>query len=154
MVQGIRVLSMVVVTSVMIGCGGRSGNSAGVVSLAPLDHVSAVRGFMDAIKTEDLTTMAGLWGTRDGVAARDMDREELIRRLTVIMTYLAHDEYELIERANALMSTRDQRSVTVRVWRVGCISDVPFTVVWAGDGWLVQAMDLEAVVTPRQPCRR
>jgi hypothetical protein len=150
MLQGLREISLAVVVSVaVVGCAGNSGNA---VSLAPLDHSSAVRGFMDAVKSQDITTMAGLWGTRDGVAANSMDREELVRRLRVIMTYLAHDEYELSSVGNDLLGTESQRVVTVRVSRDNCVSEVPFTVVRADDGWLVQSMDLEATVSRRGNC--
>jgi hypothetical protein len=107
---------------------------------------------MDAVKSQDITTMAGLWGTSDGVAADGMDQEELVRRLRVIMTYLAHDEYQL-GADNDLLRTENQRVVTVRVSRGNCVSDVPFTVVRADGGWLVQSMDLEAAVSPREGCR-
>ena len=154
MLQGLRVTSLVVVASIVVaGCGGGSGNSGRVASLAPLDHVSAVRGFMDAVKLKNISTMAGFWGTRDGIAAADMDQEELVRRLTVIMTYLSHDQYEIVDGVDALMRTENRRVVTVRVSRGTCVSDVPFTVVRGGGGWLVQSMDLGLILSPRGGCQ-
>jgi hypothetical protein len=153
MLQGLKVTSLALIVSTMvIGCGGGSGGAGGVASLAPLDHGSAVRGFMDGVKSENFTTMAGLWGTPSGIAANDMDGEELLRRLTVMMKYLAHDEYELVDGPGALLRTDQRRIVTVRMRRGGCTSDVPFTVVRANDGWLVQSMDLASVVSPREGC--
>ncbi len=130
-------------------CGGGGGN---VASLAPLDHVSAVRGFMNAVGDENVTNMAGLWGTEDGLAADRMNQDELVQRLSVIMAYLAHDRYELTDGTDALVSTADVRQVTVRMSRGSCESDVPFTVVRSGGGWLVKSMDLEAAVSPSRRC--
>lgn len=141
-----------IVTCAAVACGGgaRAGDTA---SLAPLDPMSAVRGFMDAVEAQNITTMAGYWGTRGGLAANRMDREELVRRLRVIMSYLAHDEYEVINPGEALLQSSDQRTLNVRIQRRGCEAEIPFTVVRSNDGWLVQNMDLSVIGNPARGCR-
>lgn len=155
MLQGHKnTLSMAFLLVMLVACGGRPRNTGNILSLAAVDHLSAVRGFMDAVKSGSISTLAGLWGTSDGLAAEKMDREELVQRLRVIMTYLAHDEYTITEEMDAIFQTDNEKVVTVRVSRGNCVSAVPFTIVRSGDGWLVKGMDLEAIVSPRGRCRR
>lgn len=155
MLQGLKkTLSIVVLIVTLAACGTRSRNTANIASLAAVDHLSAVRGFMDGIKSRNINTMAGLWGTRRGLAAETMDQEELVQRLTVIMTYLAHDEYGVSEETGAVLQIENQRVVVVRISRGRCVSEVPFTLVLSGSGWLVKGMDLEAVAAPRGNCWR
>lgn len=155
MLQGLKkTLSIVVLVVTLAACGARSGNTVNIASLATVDPLSAVRGFMDGIKSRNVNTMAGLWGTSEGLAAETMDQEELVQRLTVIMTYLAHDEYGVSEETDAVFQTENQRIVTVLMSRGRCVSEVPFTLVLSGSGWLVKGMDLEAVAAPRGSCWR
>ena len=119
MLQGHKnTLSMAFLLVMLVACGGRPRNTGNILSLAAVDHLSAVRGFMDAVKSGSISTLAGLWGTSDGLAAEKMDREELVQRRRVIMTYLAHDEYTITEEMDGIFQTENEKVVTVRVSRV------------------------------------
>jgi hypothetical protein len=132
--------------------GGRSG------SLAPADPTETVRTFLDATKDSNLTQMAQLWGGRrgpviDNLGAYGMDEDELRKRLTVIQIYLAHDRYELVQATGlAVAGGEGRRGVTVRLFRSGCIANVPFTLApWSGR-WLVNDIDLSTVGNPARSC--
>jgi hypothetical protein len=139
-----------VVVAVAFACGGGGGRMA-APSLAPVDPTSALRAFMTAVENENITEMAGLWGTRNGLAADHMDREELVQRLTVMTRYLAHERYEIVER-EPLLQSADEREFEVNMWHNNCQSTVPFTLVRASDGWLVKGVDLLAVENPARTC--
>jgi hypothetical protein len=132
--------------------GGRSG------SPAPADPTETVRTFLDAANDSNLTVMAQLWGGRrgpvvDNLGAYEMDQDELVKRLTVIQIYLAHDRYELVQESGLTVAGGDGRQgVTARLFRSGCIANVPFVLApWSGR-WLVNDIDLSAVGNPARGC--
>jgi hypothetical protein len=129
-------------------CGtGRSG------SLEPADPAATVRTFLAAVQDSNLTAMADLWGGARGPAVGYMDREELRKRLTVIQIYLDHERYELVQGGGLTVAGGGGRQgVVARLFRAGCISNVPFTLVpWSGR-WLVNDIDLSAVGNPARQC--
>ena len=112
----------------------------------------ALTRFMTAVKDNDLAAMSRLWGTSSGPAAEEMDLAELEMRLTVMQAYLTHEEYE-IEPAVALVRLDDNvRAFLVRVTRAGCVLQVPFQLVSAGEGWLVSSVDLTQAGNPSRTC--
>jgi hypothetical protein len=107
---------------------------------------------MNAVRAQSLAGMGSLWGSSRGPANTYMRREELEQRLTVIRTYLAHEQYELLEPQAEAMPGADRRVVQVRLTRNGCTPVVPFTTVRYGSGWLVAEIDLAAAGTPQRRC--
>lgn len=107
---------------------------------------------MNAVKAQSLAGMGSLWGSNRGPANSYMAREELEQRLTVIRTYLAHEQYELLEPQADAMPAADRRVVQVRLTRNGCTPVVPFTMVRYGTGWLVAEIDLAAAGNPQRRC--
>jgi hypothetical protein len=134
---------------VTVACGGRSGSEAPV----PSDPVAAVRAFMEAVHENSLATMGQLWGsTTRGPSVDYMDHATLEQRLTVIKTYLAHEEFEILPPdANSLLP-EGQRQVRVRITRMGCTPVVPFTLGRWKSGWLISNIDLGAAGNPARPC--
>ena len=81
-----------------------------------------------------------------------MDHATLEQRLTVIKTYLAHEEFEILPPdANSLLP-EGQRQVRVRITRMGCTPVVPFTLGRWKSGWLISNIDLGAAGNPARPC--
>jgi hypothetical protein len=131
-----------------VGCGG--GRSS---SLEPADPAATVQTFLEAVRDSNLTAMADLWGGSRGPALNYMDREELRKRLTVIQIYLDHERYELVQESGLTVAGGGGRQgVMARLFREGCIANVPFTLVpWSGR-WLVNDIDLSAVGNPARQC--
>jgi hypothetical protein len=129
-------------------CGGGRGGSP-----APADPTETVRLFLDAVNDSNLAGMARLWGGGRGPALEYMDEDELRKRLTVMWVYLEHERYELTQEMGlAVSGGAGRQGVLARLYRNGCISNVPFTLVpWSGR-WLVNDIDLSAVGNPARAC--
>jgi hypothetical protein len=120
--------------------------------VAPSNPEATVRGFMNAVKANSLTAMGELWGSKDGPASHWMDRTQMEQRLTVIRTYLDHDKYDIMPPNETSIAPEGRHRVDVKIYRKGCTPIVPFTLVRAGDGWLVWDVDLVAAGNPAVPC--
>ncbi len=132
------------------GCGGRGTTTVPV----PAEPESAIRGFMEAVKGNDLETMAGLWGGSRGPAVEHMDQQQLRQRLTVIQVYLDHESYEILPPGLGGASIGKKREFSVHISRKGCRPSVPFTLVQFQEGWLVSEIDLAAAGNPARSCLR
>ena len=141
-----RTLILALACAVVPAC--HSGGSF----VAPANPEATVRGFMNAVKANSLTAMGELWGSKDGPANRWMDRQRLEQSLTVIRIYLEHDKYDIMPPNESRVEADGKHRVNVRIYRKGCSPVVPFTLVRAGDGWLVQDVDLVAAGNPAVPC--
>jgi hypothetical protein len=141
------IIALAAVGSAAACGGGRSG------SPAPADPTETVRLFLDAVNDSNLTGMASLWGGSRGPALEYMEEAELRKRLTVMWVYLEHERYELTQETGLTVSGGGGRQgVMARLYRNGCISTVPFTLVpWSGR-WLVNDIDLSAVGNPARAC--
>ncbi len=138
-----------VVALAVVSCGGSAQYAA------PVRPEAAIGAFLNAVQSNSLVAMGELWGSDRGPAVSYMDREELEKRLTVIRTYLTHEEFEILGPTNqaALSQSPNLRTVDVRLSRAGCTPVVPFTLVRYRAGWLVQQIDLEAAGSPMRRCR-
>lgn len=146
--RGLLPIIALVAAGIGAACsGGRGG------ALQPVDPTETVRTFLDAVRDSNLTAMANLWGGERGPAMGYMDREELRKRLTVIQIYLDHERYEVVQQSGlAVSGGAGEQGVTARLFRRGCIANVPFTLVrWSGR-WLVNDIDLSAVGNPARGC--
>jgi hypothetical protein len=133
----------------VMACGSKASPSI----MLPVDPEVTLSRFMTAVQANDLVSMSQLWGTKDGPAARRMDRAELNQRLTVMQIMLKHEQYEIA--ADASMAGLDDRTraYRLRLMRMGCQVDVPFQLVRVGDGWLVSVIDLTQAGNPARTCR-
>ena len=139
---------------VLVGIGyaaAACASSATNSFVGQVDPQATVASFMNAVRASDLEVMAQLWGTEDGPAAGRMDSEQLDMRLTVMIRYLAHETYQVVERPTAVTRER-HRLYQVELTRQGCDFLVPFELVWAGSGWLVSKVDLASAGNPGRPC--
>ena len=110
---------------------------------------------MAAVADTNLVAMANLWGTDDGPMIGRMDPDQLRMRLTVMQRYLRHDRYELRDQESSLFGSQEgRRHYQVRVYRSGCVADIPIELVLVGRGWFVTNVDLAAAGSPVRRCRR
>lgn len=122
---------------------------------APLSPESAVTGFLNAVKAQNLNQMGRLWGSKKGPAVSYMDRTTLEQRLTVMRIYLEHDSFAIVPpNQSDLALPAGERLVRVRLNRRGCASTVPFTLVRYNGGWLVSNIDLAAAGNPAVGCAK
>lgn len=120
---------------------------------------------MDAVKANDVTRLADLWGSQRGPASSYMSSEERKRRLGTIQVYWNHTGYRIIEGptpAQPLNPTfRDVpspdrlRDFRVEVQRAGgCSQVIPITLVRTNSGgWLVYDPHLESAGNPAAKCQ-
>ncbi|MFB3110458.1 MAG: hypothetical protein ACE10G_00320 [Gemmatimonadales bacterium] len=133
----------------VMACGSKASPSL----MLPLDPEVTLSRFMSAVQANDLASMSQLWGTKDGLAARKMERAELNQRLTVMRIMLKHERYEIT--ADLLTAGLDDKTrlYHVRLTRMGCQVDVPFELIRLGEGWLVSVIDLTQAGNPARTCR-
>jgi hypothetical protein len=142
-----RVPVLLLIGAVAAACGARP-SSAPQAS----DPSAAVADFLAAVRANDLAAMGQHWGTGErGPAARWLNAETLHQRLFVMQSMLAHERYEILAD-NAPVSADGDRVLRVRLWRKGCEPVVPFTVVRYREGWLVEAVGIEAAGNPARTC--
>ena len=132
-----------------MACGSKAFPSV----MLPLDPEVTLSRFMSAVQANDLMSMSELWGTKDGPAARKMERAELNQRLRVMQIMLKHDRYEIMADASMAGLDDKTRAYHLRLMRLGCQVDVPFELVRVGEGWLVSVIDLTKAGNPARTCR-
>ena len=112
-----------------------TGNETG----AP-DAVSAVRGFMTAVKQTDLQALSAIWGNTDGPARDALPRDELEKREFIMMCDLRHDRFDVLPDAPG---TNGSRSVPVTVVLGPLTRTTTFTVVQGpARRWYVENVDV------------
>jgi hypothetical protein len=134
---------------VLAACGGGSSDesSAPVASAA-----DAAMGFMRAAADSNVTRMAELWGSSGGPASKTNQPNDYQRRVVVMQTFLWSDSSKVVGQA-AVPGDNNRRTVTVAIWRGGCMKQFPLTMVRTGDGaWLVSNVDLALTGNPARPC--
>lgn len=101
---------------------------------------AAVDQFMGAVRAQDLQKLSTIWGTTNGPARDQIDRTELERRELLMMCYLSHDRYQVLDEQAAAGGAR---AVRVRVTRRTLNRETTYTVVRGpSDRWYVQDVDL------------
>ncbi len=133
----------------VMACGSQAYPSM----MLPVDPEVTLSRFMTAVQANDLVSMSQLWGTKDGPAARKMERAELNQRLTVMRIMLKHEQYEITADASQAGLDDRTRAYRLRLMRMGCQVDVPFELVRVGEGWLVSVVDLTQAGNPARRCR-
>jgi hypothetical protein len=117
----------------------RSGSTTGA-----RDSQSAVRGFLEAVKNQDLQALSAYWGDREGLARDRYPMAELNRRELIMMCYLKHDRAEILSDAP---SPDGGRTVAVQLTLGNLTASTNFQTVVGPDGrWYVMVAD----ITPLQ----
>jgi hypothetical protein len=108
--------------------------------------------FLRAAADSNVTRMAELWGTSSGPAVKTNQPTDYQRRIVVIQSFVWNDSSKVIGQA-AVPGENNRRTVTVAIWRGGCMKQLPFSMVRTRDGaWLVQDPRLELAGNPARPC--
>lgn len=124
-----------------------SSSSSGMTAAPGLGPVLTIERFLQAANTEDLATMASLFGTHDGpIGGR---REDVELRMSAIASIVQHDDYEIGEQSREPGRTYPTQRVNVTLVQGSRRSeDVPFLVVETGNGaWLIEEIALEQITS-------
>jgi hypothetical protein len=110
------------------------GNQTGAT-----DPTAAIRGFMAAVKQQDLQGMGALWGDVDGLARDRYDRTTLEQRELIMMCWLKHDSFDIVGDAPNPGGTR---AYVVSLASGGKSQSTTFDVVQGpGSRWYVKSFD-------------
>jgi len=106
----------------------------------------AVTQFIAAARAGDLQAMSAVWGNADGLTRdrRDVSRQELERRLLIMICHLKHDE----SRIGVAQTGEAGRQIhMVELTQGPRTASVTFTAVKArrADRWFVENVDLVPV---------
>lgn len=115
--------------------GTRSPTMATGSVTGAADASAAVRGFLAAVKNQDLQAMSSYWGDREGLARDRYPLNELNRRELLMMCYLKHDSAQILSDAP---SPDGGRTVAVQLTLGGLTASTNFQTVVGPDGrWYV-----------------
>lgn len=136
--------------ALLAACGGGGGSGTGQVQPAATASAT-VQNFMRAVADSNLATMASLWGTANGSAARTKQPPDYERRIVVMQSYLVHDDSRIL--ADAPDGSSGRHAVQVQLRRQACTWTVPFSVIQLSDGgWIINQIDLTTAGNPARAC--
>ena len=135
----------------LAACGGGTSIAGGPVEPAGSSSQALTR-FMRAAADSNLTTMAELWGSADGPAARTGKPDGWEKRIIVMQAYLRGDSSRVVSDV-PMTGSESQRRVIVALYRAGCVKQIPAVATRArSGGWLVENIDISAAGNPARPC--
>jgi hypothetical protein len=108
-----------------------------------------IEHFLRAVNAKDLDTMARLFGTRDGSIALRDPRQQVEDRMFALSAIMTHQDYS-IDGSEIVPGRRDEAlQVFVRMSVNGRGARVPFTLVWAGESWMIEQIGIETITNGR-----
>lgn len=144
-----RQISLAVLVALVVGACASSGGLTHPPSRygAPSPE-AAVRGFLDALQTEDYERMARHFGTREGPAEEEFGIAHVEQRMVILGGLLQHESYELRrENLSALGPERTRFVAVLRGTREGRLR-VPVISVSTPDGrWFVERVAVDELET-------
>lgn len=138
-------IAMLVLLSA-VGCGPKNTSGGGVTGATSSEQ--AVVTFLGAARAQDLQAVSAVWGNDESPTRDRVERQELERRLMIIVCHLRHDE----SRIGAAQSGEAGRTIHQVELTKGTIqATVPFTTVRnkTNGRWYVEDVDLRGA---RQIC--
>ena len=115
-----------------------TGNETGAT-----DPQSAVRGFLAAVKAQDLQTMGAIWGGPNGPARDMMEQKELFEREIVMICALKHDRFDIVSEAQ---NATGGQSLAVNLFAKNDNQVRTFDVVQGPKNrWYVRSIDLKTL---------
>ena len=105
------------------------------------DAASALRGFMDAAKAQNIQGISAYWGDKDGTARGRFPKAEEEQREIIMARCLRHDRYDVIGDAPGMGGGR---TFAISLSRPGKSATTNVDVVPAVDHrWYVQKIDMD-----------
>lgn len=143
-----KVIVGLVMLSLAGACRSSSVNTMPSSAPAPMgaqtgaaDPVSALRGFLDAAKAQNIQGISAFWGDQDGTVRGRFPKTEEEQREIIMARCLRHDRYDVVGDAPAVGGGR---TYAVSLSRPGRTVTTNVDVVPASDHrWYVQKVDME-----------
>lgn len=133
--------------------GGVAGCGRGAPPPAPVSAQATIDRFFAAVKANDLSTMADLWGDDKGPLKGRISAEDLDKHLTVMRRNLVALGYRVIEGPLPVAGHDNIERFSVEFQYPTCTHVQPIDLVRARSGaWLVYDTHLEAGANPVAPC--
>jgi len=111
---------------------------------------AAVEEFMRAVADSNLTRMSQLFGNGKGSAFRTHQPKDYEKRMVVIQAMLRGAQAKALGEVPA--EKNGGRTVTTQLSNNGCKVTIPFNVLHANEGWLVNEFKLESAAEVNKPC--
>ena len=120
-----------------VGCR-KPNTSVGAGARSP---EQAVVQFLDAARAKDMDQMSAVWGNADGPTRDRVERQELERRLLIMICFFKHDESRL---APAQRGEAGRTIIRADIKQGPKTATVPFTLIKNSrtDMWFVEDVDL------------
>jgi hypothetical protein len=137
---------VVALTVQLAGCVTQQVQPMPSPPLSSVAPVLVVEQFLRAANSNDLDTMARLWGDRTGSVLRRWPRDEIDRRMLATASLLRHRDFG-IEGEQIVPGRRDEAiQLIVRLRIQERDVQVPFTMVRTATGdWLVEEIGLDRI---------
>jgi hypothetical protein len=135
-------------TTTTTGPGGTSTSTSGPPLVGASTPAMAVEQFLAAVRATDLQAMSVVFGTNNGPARDNMEREQLDKRLIILQCYFNHDKSRMLSETPG---EGGHRVFTVELTRGRFVRSPRFyTIKGPDDRWFVDNMEIAAV---REFCR-
>ena len=122
------------------------GGGASASSLAPS---MVVERFLRAANSNDLDTMASLFGDAKGSWAETVSKKDADDRLFTLATLLRHSDYS-IQREQLVPGRREEATqLPVELTIKGRKHTLPFVLVRFENGWLIERIPVEIITEAR-----
>jgi hypothetical protein len=102
--------------------------------------------FLRAANSNDLDTMARLFGTSNGSILNWEKKEDVDKRMFTIASVLRHDSYT-VKRQEIVPGRRDEATRVIVGMKIGRAEiEVPYTLVWTKDRiWLIEQIGIDQI---------
>jgi len=140
-----RWLVLALGSSLVGGCVTRTTSTAS--ALAP---AMVVERFLRAANSNDLDTMARLFGTRDGPIAQRESRKNADDWMFALASVLRHTDYQILNEQIVPGRRQEATQLVVRLSIGELRYDLPFTLVQSkDDGWLIENIPVDLLTNRR-----
>lgn len=143
---------LAIATFALAACSSGTTASSPQANAGPAASAEvAVQGFMQAVADSNLARMSSLWGSSKGPASRTKEPPDYERRIVIMQAYLRDAPYRILSNLQDGANPA-RRILQVELQRDRCTKQIPFTVVRANGGWLVNSIDLALLGSPGANC--
>ena len=136
--------ALLLLTAAACASGG-----AGAMSTSGLAPSMVIERFLKAANSNDLDTMASLFGDKEGPWSTTVSKKDADDRLYTIATILRHTDYKV--QAEQIVPGRREEAIRLPVELT--VKDkrhvLPMTLVRYQNGWLIEHIPLEIITNAR-----
>lgn len=118
------------------GSGRTDPNVAGVL---------VIEEFLRAANAVELERMAQLHGSREGPISGLYSRSEVTTRMQLMASILKHQNYQVLSTEPVPGRREEAVRADVRMQLTDRSVDVPFVLVWTGQTWLIECIEVERI---------